>query len=56
LFIVPAPVLMFFYLLIIKRCLLEGWRGWYYTSQRVCAETMLSIELLDRRLRSLAER
>jgi glycosyltransferase involved in cell wall biosynthesis len=56
LFIVPAPVLMFFYLLIIKRCLLDGWRGWYYTSQRVCAETMLSIELLDRRLRSLAER
>ena len=56
LFIVPAPVLLFFYLLIIKRCLLDGWRGWYYTSQRVCAETMLSIELLDRRLRSLAER
>jgi glycosyltransferase involved in cell wall biosynthesis len=56
LFIVPAPILMFFYVLIIKRCLLDGWRGWYYTSQRVCAETMLSIELLDRRLRSLTER
>lgn len=56
LLIVPAPVLMFFYLLIIKRCLLDGWPGWYYTSQRVCAETMLSIELLDRRLRSLTER
>jgi glycosyltransferase involved in cell wall biosynthesis len=56
LFIVPAPVLLLFYLLISKRCLLDGWRGWYYTSQRVCAETMLSIELLDRRLRSLTER
>ena len=52
LLIVPAPVLMFFYVLFIKRCLLDGWPGWYYALQRVCAETMLSIELLDRRLRS----
>jgi glycosyltransferase involved in cell wall biosynthesis len=55
LLIVPAPVLMFFYLLFIKRCLLDGWSGWYYTFQRGCAETMLSIELLDRRLRALAQ-
>jgi glycosyltransferase involved in cell wall biosynthesis len=54
LLIVPAPVLMFFYVLFINRCVLEGWSGWYYTLQRVCAETMLSIELLDRRLRALA--
>jgi glycosyltransferase involved in cell wall biosynthesis len=55
LFILPAPILMFFYVLFIKRCLLDGWSGWYYAFQRVCAETMLSIELLDRRLRSLAQ-
>jgi glycosyltransferase involved in cell wall biosynthesis len=55
LLILPAPVLMFFYVLFIKRCLLDGWSGWYYTFQRVCAETMLSIELLDRRLRSRAQ-
>jgi glycosyltransferase involved in cell wall biosynthesis len=55
LLILPAPVLMFFYLLFIKRCLLDGWSGWYYVFQRVCAETMLSIELLDRRLRALAK-
>ena len=55
LLILPAPVLMFFYVLFIKRCLLDGWSGWYYTFQRVCAETMLSIELLDRRLRALAQ-
>ena len=55
LLILPAPVLMFFYVLFIKRCLLDGWSGWYYTFQRVCAETMLSIELLDRRLRSVAQ-
>ena len=52
--VLPAPVLMFFYVLFIKRCLLEGWSGWYYTLQRSCAEAMLSIELLDRRLRSAA--
>jgi glycosyltransferase involved in cell wall biosynthesis len=55
LLILPAPVLMFFYVLFIKRCLLDGWSGWYYTFQRVCAEMMLSIELLDRRLRALAQ-
>lgn len=55
LLILPAPVLMFFYVLFIKRCLLDGWTGWYYTFQRVCAEMMLSIELLDRRVRALAE-
>jgi len=55
LLILPAPILMFFYVLLVKRCLLDGWSGWYYTFQRVCAETMLSIELLDRRLRSLAQ-
>jgi hypothetical protein len=55
LLILPAPVLMFFYVLFFKRCLLDGWSGWYYTFQRACAETMLSIELLDRRLRALAQ-
>ena len=52
LLMLPAPMLMFFYVLFIKRCLLDGWSGWYYTLQRSCAEAMLSIELLDRRLRS----
>ncbi len=52
LLILPAPFLMFLYALFIKRCLLDGWSGWYYAFQRVCAETMLSIELLDRRLRA----
>jgi glycosyltransferase involved in cell wall biosynthesis len=51
----PAPILMFFYLLLVKRCLFDGWSGWYYAFQRVCAEMMLSIELLDRRLRAQAQ-
>ena len=54
--LVPVPVLMFFYVLLIKRCLLDGWPGWYYALQRSCAEAMLSIELLDRRLRSASQR
>jgi glycosyltransferase involved in cell wall biosynthesis len=52
LLVVPSPLLMFFYVLFVKRCLLDGWPGWYYALQRACAETMLSIEILDRRLRS----
>src|SRR5262249_48493972 len=41
LLIVPAPLLVLIYVFFIKRCLLDGWPGWYYTLQRVCAETML---------------
>ncbi len=55
LLMVPAPIPMFFYVLFIKRCLLDGWPGWYYTLQRTRAEAMLSIELIDRRLRSGAQ-
>jgi glycosyltransferase involved in cell wall biosynthesis len=54
LLMVPAPIMVFFYVLIVKRCLFDGWPGWYYALQRVCAETMLSIELVDHRLRALA--
>jgi glycosyltransferase involved in cell wall biosynthesis len=54
LMLVPAPILIFIHVLFIKRCILDGWPGWYYTLQRSCAEGMLSIELLDRRLRSAA--
>ena len=56
LLIVPAPFLIFAYALIVKRGLLDGWPGWYYALQRLCAEVMLSIELLDRRFRSLTGR
>ncbi len=39
------------YALIIKGALLDGWPGWYYALQRTIAELMLSLQLLDRRLR-----
>jgi glycosyltransferase involved in cell wall biosynthesis len=47
----PAPVGVFFYALIVKRCILDGWPGWYYVLQRVVAEMLIALELIDRRLR-----
>jgi glycosyltransferase involved in cell wall biosynthesis len=47
----PAPFAVLIYALIFKGCLLDGWPGWYYALQRLFAETMLALELLDRRLR-----
>jgi glycosyltransferase involved in cell wall biosynthesis len=46
----PAPFAVLLYVLFVKRCLLDGWPGWFYAMQRVVAETMLALELMDRRL------
>jgi glycosyltransferase involved in cell wall biosynthesis len=46
----PAPIVVFFYVLVVKRCFLDGWVGWFYTLQRVLAEVILALELIDRRL------
>jgi glycosyltransferase involved in cell wall biosynthesis len=46
----PAPLLVFVYTLLWKRCILEGWPGWFYVLQRTLAEIMLAIEIVDRRL------
>jgi glycosyltransferase involved in cell wall biosynthesis len=42
-----APTVIFFYLLIYRGLLLDGWRGWYYVMQRVVAECLLSLRLLS---------
>ena len=42
-----APILMFGYLLLARGLICDGWRGWYYISQRVIAELLLSIRLLE---------
>ena len=47
----PAPLLVFVYTLLVKGLLFDGWAGWYYVLQRVFAETLLALEVLDRRLR-----
>lgn len=49
--IVFAPLLTLFYCLFVKRLVLDGWPGMFYTAQRVFAELVLAIYLLDRRLR-----
>jgi glycosyltransferase involved in cell wall biosynthesis len=47
----PAPFIIFVYTLIFKGCFLDGWRGWYYALQRLFAETLIALEIIDRRLR-----
>ena len=42
-----APFLVLFYCLFIQRGILDGWAGWYYALQRMLAETLLSIRLLE---------
>jgi glycosyltransferase involved in cell wall biosynthesis len=49
--IVLAPLLTLIYCLFAKGLVLDGWAGWYYAMQRVLAEFMLSLALLDRKLR-----
>ncbi len=46
-----APIGVFFYALLAKGCIFDGWRGWYYVLQRVIAESLIAIEIVDRRLR-----
>ena len=46
----PSVPAIFAGTLLWKRCILDGWRGWYYVLQRTHAELLLSLELLDRRL------
>jgi glycosyltransferase involved in cell wall biosynthesis len=45
----PAPFAVLLYVLFVKRCVLDGWPGWYYALQRLFAETLLALEILDRR-------
>jgi glycosyltransferase involved in cell wall biosynthesis len=47
----PAPIVIFFYVLVVKGCLFDGWPGWFYTLQRALAECMIALELIDRRFR-----
>jgi glycosyltransferase involved in cell wall biosynthesis len=46
----PVPLLALPYTLLWKRCLLDGWAGWYYAVQRFAAEALICLEVVDRRL------
>jgi glycosyltransferase involved in cell wall biosynthesis len=53
--IVFAPILTMFYCLIYKRLIFDGWAGIYYTLQRVIAEMILSLKLVDYKFRTVRE-
>jgi glycosyltransferase involved in cell wall biosynthesis len=44
---VIAPIVIFFYCLILKGGILDGWAGWYYAWQRVLAEVLLATRLIE---------
>jgi glycosyltransferase involved in cell wall biosynthesis len=44
---VLAPLVVFFYCLFAKGMIFDGWPGWYYTLQRVLAETVLALRLVE---------
>jgi glycosyltransferase involved in cell wall biosynthesis len=43
-----APFIILFYCLILKGGVLDGWRGWYYAFQRMLAEMLLSLRLIEK--------
>jgi glycosyltransferase involved in cell wall biosynthesis len=52
LFAWPAPILVFWYTLLVNGCVLEGWPGWLYVLQRTLAEIMIAVEIIDRKLKA----
>ncbi len=51
-----APGLTFFYCLFVKLLILDGWPGFFYTFQRVFAELVLSLILIEKKLRRKIDR
>lgn len=39
------------YTLLVKGTLLDGWRGWYYALQRLLAEMLLALRLLEKKMK-----
>jgi glycosyltransferase involved in cell wall biosynthesis len=44
---VIAPIVILLYCLILKGGILDGWSGWYYAWQRMLAEILLAIRLIE---------
>jgi hypothetical protein len=44
---VIAPIAILFYCLILKGGIFDGWAGWYYAWQRMLAEILLAIRLIE---------
>ena len=50
--LIVAPMLMPIYLLLGRGLIFDGWNGWYYALQRTVAEMMVSLRLLEHKLKS----
>jgi len=48
--ILPGPILTFFYCLLYKKGILDGWAGLFYATQRTVAEFILSMKLIQRKI------
>ena len=42
-----APFIVFVYCLILKGGILDGWQGWFYALQRLFAEVLLALKLIE---------
>jgi glycosyltransferase involved in cell wall biosynthesis len=49
--LIVMPLAMPIYLLLVRGLIFDGWNGWYYAFQRTVAEMMLSLRLLEAKLR-----
>jgi glycosyltransferase involved in cell wall biosynthesis len=47
----PAALAAFLYTLFVKRVIFDGWAGWLYCLQRTYAELLLSLMLLEKKLK-----
>ena len=45
--VIFAPFIILIYCLIIKRGIFDGWHGWFYAFQRMFAEILLSLRLIE---------
>jgi len=50
--LIVAPMIIPIYLLMVRGLIFDGRNGWYYAFQRTVAEMMLSLRLLEAKLRS----
>jgi len=47
--IIFAPFTVLFYTLVLRGLILDGWPGWFYSFQRLLAELLLSLRLIEAR-------
>jgi glycosyltransferase involved in cell wall biosynthesis len=43
-----APIIVFFYCLLVKGLIFNGWFGWYYTLQRTMVEMLFALRMIEK--------